>query len=280
MHRILTGSLRVEHLTIPMLQLSDHLVGTTIVQLSDFHYGEGRLSDRLLQKAIAASNRINPDLVVLTGDYITHDPTSIHPLVSHLKHLQSRAGIFAILGNHDLGYRRYDYRAEIIQALTTAGIQVLWNQVAYPLGQDLALVGLAEWKSGEFHPRPAMEDIDEEIPRIVLSHNPDTAASLRTWRIDLQLSGHTHGGQVCIPGLGALSQFVKPVRRRIPNRFHRYIPYLSKCSRVVHYWEWASGLHRVGQNLLYVNRGLGTHPPGRLFCPPEVTEITLTKDHC
>lgn len=275
MHRILTGGLRVDRLTFPIEGLSDRLVGATIVQLSDFHYGEGRLSDRLLERAIGASNRLNPDLVVLTGDYVTHDPRSIEVLVSHLKHLQSRVGVYAILGNHDLGYRRRYYRDRIIETLGHGGIEVLWNRVAYPWGTDLALVGMAEWRSGEFSPRSVLDGINPDIPRIVLSHNPDTAAFMKDWRIDLQLSGHTHGGQVCLPGFGAISRLVKPLRRRIPDRFHRYIPYLSQCGRVVHHWEWASGLHRVGNNWLYVNRGLGTHPPGRFFCPPEVTEIKL-----
>jgi uncharacterized protein len=278
MHRIFTGPLRVERLTIPIVQLSDRLVGTTLVQLSDFHYDGRGLSDRLLWEAIAVSNKINPDLVLLTGDYVTHSPDSIYTLVSHLKHLQSRAGVYAVLGNHDIGYRQCYYYTEIIEAMAQGGIQVLWNQVVYPLGTDLALVGLADLRSGKFAPRATMGHLDPEIPRIVLSHNPDTAASLRTWRVDLQLSGHTHGGQISIPGFGSVSQLIKPLRRWVPYRFHRWIPYLSKCSRVVHHWEWVSGLHPVDNNWLYVNRGLGTYPPGRFFCPPEITVITL-RDH-
>jgi predicted MPP superfamily phosphohydrolase len=108
----------------------------------------------------------------------------------------------------------------------------------------------------------------------VLSHNPDTAALLQPWRVDLQLSGHTHGGQIVIPGLGPLPRRIDQLRRRLPRRWRR--GYLSdRCAKVVRHWEWSQGLHQVGDNQLYVNRGLGTYLPGRLWCPPEVTVIRL-----
>jgi hypothetical protein len=112
-----------------------------------------------------------------------------------------------------------------------------------------------------------------------LSHNPDTAEKLQNWRIDLQLSGHTHGGQIVIPGIGPLFAWVRKIGYFIPKPIRKFIPFVSACDRVVTHWEWASGLHSVGSNLLYVNRGLGTYAPGRLFCPPEVTVITLVCQH-
>lgn len=273
MHWVLSGPLSVEKLTVAIADLPASLQDTKLVQLSDFHYDGWRLSEEMLEAAIAASNQAEPDLIVLTGDYVTDNPTPIHQLVLRLKHLQSRLGIYAVLGNHDI----YNYRskAEITAALTSVGIHVLWNEIAYPFGQALPLVGLADYWSHEFNIK-SLSQLDAKTPRIVLSHNPDTAKILQQWRVDLQLSGHTHGGQVIIPGVGPLIASYKAIRRNIPHQVRRCIPFLRKDhAKVVRHWQWAQGWHQVGNNQLYVNRGLGTYLPGRLFCHPEVTVIKL-----
>lgn len=200
MHWLLTGSLSVEELTVAIADLPASLVGTKIVQLSDLHYDGVKLSEEMLKQAIAATNEADPDLIVLTGDYVTDDPSPIHQLVLRLKHLQSRYGVYASLGNHDI---HYPYsKAEVTKALTSVGICVLWNEIAYPFGKKLPLVGLADYWSREFDAKSVMKQLDPQIPRIVLSHNPDTAVPLKKWRVDLQLSGHTHGGQFALPGIG------------------------------------------------------------------------------
>ncbi len=273
MHRFLTGPLKVEQLQIEIADLPLSLRGLKLVQFSDFHFDGLRLSEGLLQEAIAASNTVAPDLVLLTGDLVTDDPAAIHNLVPWLKQLQSRYGIYTALGNHDNCYRRS--RPEITSALEAAGIHVLWNEIAYPLGEHLAVVGLADFWSSEFNPTSVMAQLDTATPRIVLSHNPDTAVKLQPWRVDLQLSGHTHGGQVALPGIGNVTQHIANVYNKLPKRVRRLLPWVKSFIHTVKHWEWAEGLHTVGSNLLYVNRGLGTYLPGRLFCPPEVTVIIL-----
>ena len=276
MHRLLSGALSVETVTIDIADLPASLQGIKLVQLSDFHYDRQQLSERMLTEAIAASNRVQPDLVLLTGDYVSYEPDPIHQLVKHLKHLQSRAGIYAVLGNHDIYHP--NSKLEVIKALTSIGIEVLWNDIAYPFGSRLPLVGLADFWSREFNPAPVMNQLDPTRPRIVLSHQPDSAQVLRKWRVDLQLSGHTHGGQIVLPKLGPLPALQNKIRQAVPQVFHPWIPYVRRgCHRVVKHWEWARGLHRVGDNYLYVNRGLGTYYPGRLFCSPEVTVMTLVE---
>jgi len=93
MHRLLSGPLSVEKLTVAIANLPPSLQGTKLVQLSDLHYDGLRLSEEMLAQAIAITNEVEPDLIVLTGDYVTDDPSPIHQLVLRLKHLQSRAGI-------------------------------------------------------------------------------------------------------------------------------------------------------------------------------------------
>ncbi len=273
MHRLLTGSLQLESFTLTIANLPPKLDGTRLVQLSDFHYDGLRLSDRLLTEAIALTNQAQPHLILLTGDYITDDPTPIDRLTSHLKHLTPKIGIYAVLGNHDYHYPHS--KAVITHALTQMGIHVLCNQVVYPFGPELALVGLPDVFSRDFKPKSVMASIHPKIPCLVLSHNPDTAEWLQQWRIDLQLSGHTHGGQIVLPNIGPLPGWMRKVQRQLPKPLRFLIPLKSSCGKLFRHWEWASGLHQVGSNRLYVNRGLGTYPPGRWNCPPEVTVITL-----
>lgn len=274
MHWLFTGHLRVDKITVKIAELPASLQGTKLVQLSDFHYDGLRLSEEMLEKAIALTNEVEPDLILLTGDYVTDDPTPIHQLVLRLKHLQSRYGIYAVLGNHDIHYSHS--QTEVTAALTSIGVHVLWNEIAYPLGKKLPLVGLADYWSKEFRPATIMNQLEPNIPRIVLSHNPDTAKILQQWRVDLQLSGHTHGGHIVIPGIGPLVVYYKKLLKQIPKKLRCWMTFLlGDCSKVVRYWEWAQGFHQVEKNQLYVNRGLGTYRPGRLFCPPEVTVITL-----
>jgi hypothetical protein len=273
---ILSGRLSIEQVKIAIANLPPSLQGTKLVQLSDLHYDGLRLSEDLLTQTIEATNQAEPDLILLTGDYVTDDPAPIYRLVQRLKHLQSRAGIYAVLGNHDQYSRRS--KAQVTAALTSIGITVLWNEIVYPLGPGLPLVGLADFWSREFNPAPVMNQLNPNQPRIVLSHNPDSAEPLQQWRVDLQLSGHTHGGQIVIPGFGPAPILLQKLQQQLPKFLRPWLPYTgytNECIRVIKHWEWAQGLHQVGQNQLYVNRGLGTYLPGRLFCPPEVTVITL-----
>lgn len=273
MHKLLSGALSTEKLVVKIKNLHTSLVGLKLVQMSDFHYADGLLSEKMLTEAIAISNAVKPDLVILTGDYVNRTAKPIHQLAPKLQNLQSRYGVYAILGNHDIYYP--SSQPEIIDALTNVGIKVLWNQIAYPLGDKLPLVGLADVYSREFNPEPIMNQLDSTTPCIVLSHNPDTAEILQKWRVDLQLSGHTHGGQIVIPGLGPAMIYYTKILKKIPHKIRRKLPFLRKTHSILHHWQWSEGLHQIGNNQLYVNRGLGTYFPGRLFCPPEVTIITL-----
>ena len=275
MHRLLSGPLSVEKVTIPIQNLPQRLEGVVIAQLSDFHFDGLRLSHELLESAISRIEALQPDLVALTGDFVTDDPTPIYELTNRIKHLPSRYGTFAVLGNHDIAVK--GAREEITAALEKVDIPVLWNAIATPLGADFPLVGFADYWSREFDPQ-LLTQIDNSLPRLVLSHNPDTAEHLSTWRVDLQLSGHTHGGQVNIPGLGSGPQVWKKIRQQVPKSIRNKLPFLNdKCFHVTKHWEWHQGLHKVSNNWLYVNRGLGTYFPGRFFCPPELSILTLVR---
>jgi predicted MPP superfamily phosphohydrolase len=259
----------LEQVTVPIRNLPPALVGCRIVQLSDFHFDGQRLATSLLAAVVAQVNALAPDLVVLTGDYVTTDPSPIFRLVPYLRQLHSRYGVVAVLGNHD--NLSVGGRCTILRELDRIGVQPLWNQVAYPLGPGLPVVGLADLWSTEFNPEPVMVSVPPHLPRLVLCHNPDSAALLTPWRVDLQLSGHTHGGQIVLPLLGPAPALTQALQLKL---FPKADP---TPVQVVRHWQWASGLHGVGQNWLYVNRGLGTYAPGRFRCAPEVTLLRLVK---
>ncbi len=270
MRPLITSPFTVEMATVAIRDLPRSLAGCRIVQLSDFHYDGERLATPLLAAVIAQANALKPDLVALTGDYVTTDPSPIFRLIPYLQQLQSRYGTVVVLGNHD--NISCGGRQTILQALRQAGIQALWNQVAYPLGPGLPVVGLADFWSTEFDPTGVMASISDAVPRLVLSHNPDSAAELTSYRVDLQLSGHTHGGQIVLPGLGPVPALTQALKQSTWAK----LPFVSQpCLKVLHHWDWVSGLYQVGDNQLYVNRGLGTYAPGRFRCPPEVTLVRL-----
>jgi hypothetical protein len=267
--------LKVERITIAIADLPLALQGIKLVHLSDFHYDGTHLSENIIKDVIIKTNQENPDLIILTGDYITYYPQPIWRLILRLKQLRSRLGTYAILGNHDV-YHPLSQKM-VSDALESINIKVLWNQIITPLGHQFPIIGLADYWSKAFNPDPLFSQIDPKIPRLVLCHNPDTAEILTKWRVDLQLSGHTHGGQLAIPFLKSIPAILTDLRPYIPLFIQQRIPLWKDCSHVLKNWQWAQGLHSVGSNLLYVNRGLGSYFPGRLFCPPELTVITLIK---
>jgi len=272
--RLFSEDLKVERIKIKIDNLPSELSGLKIVQLSDLHYDGECLSDQLLLKAIEISNNEKPDIVALTGDFITHKVSAILGLIPYLKSLKSKQKIYACLGNHDV-YSSRNARRIVTQNLTSVGIQVLWNKIDYLYNYQLAIVGLADLWSSDFNPQPIFAQLPTDTPRIVLAHNPDTMEDLQEFTVDLQLSGHTHGGQIVIPFIGPLPMIIMKIRQITPPFLRQFIPYVNVCAKIVKHWEWSEGYHRVGKNQLYVNRGLGTYSPGRLFCPPELTVITL-----
>jgi hypothetical protein len=248
--RVEANWLAVRRLTLPVRNLPASAEGLRLVHLTDFHLRPITEID-LIQSAVALANSLKPDVTLLTGDYVTDRADDIHELAPVLGQLNAKHGVFSILGNHDLWTN-----AEVVtRALQRASLPVLRNAGApLQIGRGLVHVaGLDDGWSGTPDLSRALANCPANTPAIVLMHEPDFADDLaRDPRAALQLSGHSHGGQVRLPGLGAL---VLP-------------PYGRK---------YDYGLYRVSEMWLYTNAGIGCAPPGlRLNCRPEVVEITLT----
>jgi len=250
----------VRKLDIPLDRLPQAFDGLTIVQLSDFHYDE-TFSATAIRHAVQIVNSLGPDLVVLTGDFVTSPSFSnrshevsrqaaqaADPCATLLRGLTARLGKVAVLGNHDL----MTNAGLVTDALQSQGIPVLRNR-SVPLER----AGARIWLSGTDSCPPARHlDVTlNGVPRgeasILLVHEPDIADAVSKYRVDLQLSGHSHGGQIRLPVIG-------PV-------------YLPRFGRK---YPW--GLRKIGSLTLYTNAGIGTlGVPMRLNCPPEVTLFTL-----
>jgi uncharacterized protein len=244
---------------IPLDRLSPSWDGLRIVQLSDFHYDD-HFSVVPIRKAVAIARELQPDLVVLTGDFVTvpmfggksirkRAAGAIEPCASLLRPLEARLGIWAILGNHDAN----SDPQRIMATLQAQGISVLRNR-STPLqreGARLWLAGLDDVLESKPDLTLTLRGVPPEEPVILLAHEPDFATHVAPLPVDLQLSGHSHGGQVRFPLIGA------PILPIMGRKF-----------------PW--GLNQIGRLKLYTNIGLGTiRVPVRFNCPPEVTLITL-----
>ena len=239
----------IERIEIPISNLPRGLRGLKIVCLSDFHLHPFTQID-LIEQIVSKVNEIEPDLVCLLGDYVFERADSIEELAPVLSHLQSGLGTFAVLGNHDLWTD-----ADVVRkGLEKAGIRVLINEREdFQLGGDtLTLVGLDDGWSGAPDLSNALEDTPVDTAVILMIHEPDFAdLYAQDGRILLQLSGHTHGGQVRLPGIGA--------------------PFLPALGR-----KYDQGLYKIDEMWLYTTRGVGViDPPARFNCRPEITEILL-----
>jgi hypothetical protein len=241
----------LERVEIPIRNLQPALEGFTIVQLSDIHLQPFTKPD-LVKQAVEMSNELNPDLVVLTGDYVWRDQDAVFELTPILAGLNARHGVYSVLGNHDLWL---DVEATK-RAFEEARLPMLINQgLEISAGNgSFYLAGMDDGWSGQPDLSQAMEKARSDIPTILLLHEPDLVdeTSLDP-RIVLQLSGHTHGGQVLLAGRPPI-----------------FTPDLGK--------KYSQGLFKVNDTWLYTNRGLGViSVPLRFNCPPEVTLLTLTR---
>jgi predicted MPP superfamily phosphohydrolase len=225
------------------------LDGYVIAQISDIHAGT-YVAERELNEGLARVREARPDLVVVTGDIVDLD-AAFAPLVSRkLADLAPRDGVAAVLGNHDY----YAGQRAVISALQATGVRSLVNDGCVIRGADgggFALLGVDDrWSVRYGRPGPRLERalsmVGPELPRILLSHQPPTV-DLWAGRVALQMSGHTHGGQINL-GVPVVGVFLK----------------------------YVAGSYKVGGTTLYVNRGFGTvGPPSRVGAPPEVTRFVL-----
>lgn len=260
--------LTIRRYTVPIADLPASMTGYRIVQISDTHLGP-RIPREYIRYAVEVALALKPDLFALTGDYIHAGLRHIDPaadLFIPLAAPSSPAPVLGTLGNHDW----YNSGKLMRIALQRAGVRTIDNSrlfvdaatreiVVEPPAGGLCIGGLGDLLEDSIDVETALQGVPPGMPRIVLAHNPDTAEEKavkrdRAPRIDLMLSGHTHGGQIRIPGLGT------PF---LPSRFGQ---------------KYAGGLCQAPRFPVLVSRGVGMSIfPIRLGVPPELVEITLTR---
>jgi predicted MPP superfamily phosphohydrolase len=219
---------------------------------SDFHAG-GMTDDRTLEQACATLAELEPDVLLLGGDFVTSRAVDVERIAPLLAEIPAPLGKFAVLGNHDL----YVETAHVEARLESAGITVLTNsyvRLADPFG-DVVICGLDDALEGNPLPHLALDGV--EGTRIVLMHSPDVLTALGDREFDLALCGHTHGGQIALP-------WGTPII--VPG---------GRLSR-----RYCRGRYQVGcndANALLVSRGIGCSAlPLRLFAAPEVHLCLIT----
>jgi uncharacterized protein len=242
-------ALRRERVTVPVVGLPPGWRGARIVQLSDLHAGRHVTRERLQAIARRAA-RLKPDILVVTGDIVHNSPAFARQAAEAIASIPAKYGTFACLGNHDF----WAGPDMVDKELQRAGVTVLRNRgVLLSRGGDpLWLCGVDDPWNGRFDLKAALAGKPEGAATVLLSHQPNTWPRAQELGVALQLSGHTHGGQVALLWLHrslSLARFITP---------------------------FVAGLYRAGSCYLYVNRGAGSvMPVFRLGARPEVTELTL-----
>ncbi|HKO99904.1 MAG TPA: metallophosphoesterase [Pyrinomonadaceae bacterium] len=239
--------LTIEHHQIFLRRLPAALDGFRIVQLSDIHLSRFTSSQQI-ERAVQTATNLQPDIIALTGDYISKERQYAAPCAELLGKLRARHGVYAVLGNHD----HWTDAALITDLFRAEGITVLVNQ-----GMRFEKDGAAFWLAGVDDTMVGLEDLplalagsrDDEM-KLLLAHNPIILRRAAREGVDLVLSGHTHGGQVKLTSDRSTS--ARPRRRVL------------------------KGLASEGETQIYVTRGLGTVVlPVRFGCPPEVSLLEL-----
>ncbi|MGA2019400.1 MAG: metallophosphoesterase [Candidatus Sulfotelmatobacter sp.] len=247
---------RIVHQDFSLSRWPERLNGFTIALLSDFHY-DPYCSVHPLHATVPLVNHLHPDLIVLTGDFVSvpllgddaKAAFAAEPCANILRQMTAPHGLWAVMGNHDFNTDP----VYVTRALRSVGIQVLEDQ-STAIEHD----GARFWLAGVNDVLSRTANLTETLRRVpageavvLLAHEPDFADEASKFPIDLQLSGHSHGGQVRIPLLPPL-----------------YLPAMAK--------KYVMGTYQVGPLPLYTNAGIGTvGVPVRLNCPPEITLITL-----
>ena len=243
------GAVVVERPEVVVPRLPAAFDGLRVAFLADIHHGPYVDLDHVAA-IVRTTLALQPDAVILGGDYSTADARYIGPCFEVLTGLKAPLGVYGVLGNHDYWHgiaESHDgFRASRIMEMTNAGV---WLERG---SHRLRLAGVDDLWCGRTHVESALGDARADDACVVVSHNPDFAEKLRDPRVGLVLSGHTHGGQLYVPGFGA------PI---VPSRYGQ---------------KYLKGLVRAPATHVYVSRGLGTvAAPMRFRSPPELTVLTL-----
>ena len=242
---------RVRRRDVEIEGLPEAFDGYRIVQISDLHCGPFA-SARRVAGWVTAANRLEADLVAVTGDLIASGSAYVDVVARALGGLRARDGAFASMGNHDY----FGDGEAMVGALESAGLTVLRNR-----GLQLRRDGAAIWLAGVDDTWTRRHDLGRALaerppgmPAVLLAHDPALFPDAAERGVDLVLSGHTHGGQVAVPLLARKLNLARLITR------------------------FTNGVYRSGASTLYVNRGLGTTgPPVRLAVAPEIAVLTLRR---
>jgi len=243
--------LMVKRVEIVDEDIPQAFVGKKIAFLTDIHYGP-YFTDKEVERLVKKTNQLEPDIIILGGDYTDPNLHLVSPVFEKLKNLKAKYGIYAVLGNHDY-WKEGNFTTH---AIKDAGITLLDNKSEWVEidGERIKIGGIEDMWYGEPNYRATVQDVKREDFVILVSHNPDFAEKIISKKVDLMLGGHHHGGQGTIFGLYA------PVIYSKYGQKYRY------------------GWVEKDDMKIFVSKGIGTiGTPIRFFAMPEIVVVELKK---